>query len=441
MVMTQEERQATIRLIDAYSEVDTKTGGQRWKPNTPEFVKQAQINLKEILDKPQESDIMTSRGEEYGSKSYDISTESSRPGGESTQLSQGVQTEGISGVEEVRGTSREPRGNGEPDTSARGEPYGIGGVREPSLESGDTPLDIGDRDRLATSKPKDIILDTTSDFGQSLGAAARFDNNLESIRTLKKLDAEERQATPEEQAILAKYSGFGDSAFNDAFRGYNQPPAWEARDSAQGIINAPMKGQISMMGSEPITKENISYGIINRQRKELGEGPIEYRHASVSKGLEKPHAGRARKTKTVERKPRKDKGSLKKVKATPMAELREISQRRSKRAQSQDLKRKHRYTITPRDKERLLQWARDQGNADIMGIDTPPGVTKRKKPSARKGLTPISQLRASNQRRSKRAQLLDKNQANKITISPRDKAGVKAWKRDMGSGGGRKERF
>lgn len=38
---------------------------------------------------------------------------------------------------------------------------------------------------------------------------ARFDNNVQAIRLLKKLETEERFATPEEQAILAQYVGWG----------------------------------------------------------------------------------------------------------------------------------------------------------------------------------------------------------------------------------------
>ena len=235
------------------------------------------------------------------------------------------------------------------------------------------------------------------------------------------------------------------------------------RDSAQGIINAPIKGQIAMMGSDPITKESITYGIINRQRKELGESPIVYQPAATGKELEKPHTRRIRSTKAMARKPEKDKEISKKVrattkpkkKATPMTELREINQRRSLRAQAQDLRRKHRYTITPKDKARLLQWARNQGQADVIGIDSPPSAVKRTKPSPkrrratetpretmktttkirqpRKGYTPISELRKRSQRRTQQAQTLDINQRHGVTISPRDKAGVRNWAKDMGS--------
>ncbi len=37
----------------------------------------------------------------------------------------------------------------------------------------------------------------------------RFNNNVRAIRLLKKLEREERFATPEEQAVLAQYVGWG----------------------------------------------------------------------------------------------------------------------------------------------------------------------------------------------------------------------------------------
>ncbi len=50
------------------------------------------------------------------------------------------------------------------------------------------------------------------------------------------------------------------------------------RDVAQKIVDAPARGQIGMMGLEPITKEAMVYGVINRQRTEIGESPIHVLH-------------------------------------------------------------------------------------------------------------------------------------------------------------------
>ena len=62
--------------------------------------------------------------------------------------------------------------------------------------------------------------------------ALRWDANIEAITTLQEIEAEGRPATPDEQAILAKYSGFGDSAFEPAFRGYGGDPSWRKRGDA-----------------------------------------------------------------------------------------------------------------------------------------------------------------------------------------------------------------
>ena len=57
----------------------------------------------------------------------------------------------------------------------------------------------------------------------------RWEANIEAIRTLKQLEAEGRPATPEKQAKFARYSGFGDSAFEQAFVQYPHDRTWKAR--------------------------------------------------------------------------------------------------------------------------------------------------------------------------------------------------------------------
>ena len=111
------------------------------------------------------------------------------------------------------------------------------------MEQGDTARDIGERERLidgedsadkaiarnqpgweasGRSSPFDIYLSETTDIGHDASPAVKFDANLEAIRTLKLIQSERRNATPEEQVILSRYSGFGDSAFTKAFPGKNQ---------------------------------------------------------------------------------------------------------------------------------------------------------------------------------------------------------------------------
>ena len=57
----------------------------------------------------------------------------------------------------------------------------------------------------------------------------RWEANIEAIKTLKQIEAEARPATPAEQKILALYSGFGDSAFEQAFTRYPHDRSWKPR--------------------------------------------------------------------------------------------------------------------------------------------------------------------------------------------------------------------
>ena len=57
---------------------------------------------------------------------------------------------------------------------------------------------------------------TADDFVTA--AAARFDSNLAAIEVLMSIEASSRQASPDEQQVLARFSGFGDSTFEPAFR-------------------------------------------------------------------------------------------------------------------------------------------------------------------------------------------------------------------------------
>ena len=63
------------------------------------------------------------------------------------------------------------------------------------------------------------------------------------------------------------------------------------RDIASKIVDAPAKGQIGMLGLEPLTKEGMVYDIINKQRAEVGKQafPVTTTPAK-GKELEKPDA-------------------------------------------------------------------------------------------------------------------------------------------------------
>ena len=68
----------------------------------------------------------------------------------------------------------------------------------------------------------------------------RWNANIEALRALKQLAAEgcsAPSATPEEAEVLARYSGFGDPAFEQAFVPHSSDPAWRVRsDQLRGLV-------------------------------------------------------------------------------------------------------------------------------------------------------------------------------------------------------------
>jgi N12 class adenine-specific DNA methylase/2'-5' RNA ligase len=94
------------------------------------------------------------------------------------------------------------RGVGPGDERGRAEPVAPT-LASPSPASAGRDYVMSDRD-LAEKSP-----------------ARRFDHNLDALDLLAELGS--HHATPEQQAVLARYSGFGDSEFNPAFPAYGKP--------------------------------------------------------------------------------------------------------------------------------------------------------------------------------------------------------------------------
>lgn len=90
--------------------------------------------------------------------------------------------------------------------------------RGANAERGSTARDNGDaagRGRVrpaagvtAQEKPADLFTINADEIGQG-GDKAKYANNVAAIRTLKQLESSNRQATADEQAILARYVGWG----------------------------------------------------------------------------------------------------------------------------------------------------------------------------------------------------------------------------------------
>ncbi len=187
------------------------------------------------IAKPQGHDIMTSEsarsGGTHGTPSI-ISPDEGDAGERSRRLSWEGPAGEAQGIEEVGGPPEVLPGPGRSDDPTGRGVDEDGGVGESGLDDGDTDGDLRSRAGLTsqeTSLPRDVILNDLSDIGATAGAASRFDANLAAIRTVKQLDDEGRQATPQEQALLAKYSGFGDSAFEQAFLLFSRDEPWKRR--------------------------------------------------------------------------------------------------------------------------------------------------------------------------------------------------------------------
>lgn len=74
-----------------------------------------------------------------------------------------------------------------------------------------------DGDKPAEVPGHNFHITKASGVGEG-GEKTKFKQNIEAIKLLKKLEAEGRRATPEEQAILAKFNGWGivKSAFSNS---------------------------------------------------------------------------------------------------------------------------------------------------------------------------------------------------------------------------------
>lgn len=77
-------------------------------------------------------------------------------------------------------------------------------------------------EELEEKKPDNLFRITDEHLGEG-SKREKFQNNIEAIKTLKRLEDEERPATPEEQKTLSKYIGWGglQEAFDDSITAWN----------------------------------------------------------------------------------------------------------------------------------------------------------------------------------------------------------------------------
>lgn len=131
-----------------------------------------------------------------------------------------------SGVPAPRGVGSDARAVPVPVRGTRGE-RGSAGERGPAAAARDErqPSLLGDDGRADRSaeggrvsapgaveppgfKPTDFTIEEDFELGEG-GQKTKYRNNAAAIRLLKVLDTEQRHATPDEQAVLAKYVGWG----------------------------------------------------------------------------------------------------------------------------------------------------------------------------------------------------------------------------------------
>lgn len=111
---------------------------------------------------------------------------------------------------------------------------------EGDSESG-TPAEPGPRQDVALSRPYYRITD--KDAIGTGSTRERLDRNLAAIRVLKQLEEEQRQATPDEQAVLVRYVGWGGLSrvfeyWKDGEDADTQTMWREARETLQALLSA-----------------------------------------------------------------------------------------------------------------------------------------------------------------------------------------------------------
>lgn len=130
--------------------------------------------------------------------------------------------EGVPGVDGgVPGSSVRPAEGG---PSEAGVPVGAGGDGGGEPRHGDLPAGAGRGD--VAQEPGNFRITADTELEPD-GKVARFTANVEAIKTLRAIEADGRLATPAEQAILARYVGWGQ--IPQAFQTYYGEATWQKR--------------------------------------------------------------------------------------------------------------------------------------------------------------------------------------------------------------------
>ena len=137
-------------------------------------------------------------------------------------------------------------------------------------EPGDTGESAGARYESAgdTRAPRNFSINEDLGLGEG-GKVQKFNDNIEAIRTLKKVESENRAATSQEQKLLAKYVGWG--GLVDAFPTQEAKEGWSERAQQLKELLTPEEynsARASTINAHYTSKQIIDY--IYRAMERIG---------------------------------------------------------------------------------------------------------------------------------------------------------------------------
>ena len=137
--------------------------------------------------------------------------------------------------------------------------------QEQEVKLHDVVIDLTPRhepEKTAVEKHDFTIIDEHLGEGRSClqgGAKAKFTANIAAIRTLKTIESENRLATPEEQAVLAKYVGWG--GLSQAFDGNNSQWSSEYKELKELLTDEEYTAAKSTVLTAHYTSPTVINGI------------------------------------------------------------------------------------------------------------------------------------------------------------------------------------
>lgn len=168
------------------------------------------------------------------SPTIEAANEPNAPARENPEPLGQVPSEDVSGTQAERELGAKPEERGQVDERGDRGSRGAGSTPEPSEgsdqravgvpASGERGADAGTRAVATTPTGSDYRITPEDHIGEGT-IRQKANDNLEAIRTLKRIESEGRPATLEEQKILVKYVGWG--GMPQPFMEYGVPREWQ----------------------------------------------------------------------------------------------------------------------------------------------------------------------------------------------------------------------